>query len=437
MMVFMKYLKLGVVVTGCIVSAAFMLFHYTNVQADTNQEPMESQRRQVKPADSLVDSIGIHGQFEKYKTAHSNWDDQPNVDVYKDYLKPRLIELGIRHIRRFYKSTPEIDERIRDMHKKGLCFNFILDQRRNRTPVSQLVDQVASFGDAVESIEGPNEWDEGQTFDEWHPQLVAYCKDLYQAFRHDPRTAKIKILGPTLTGHTKGKLNFEAETDPLSDYVDYGSIHMYDPPVDHPRLTYWARAYKYRVSTYPHRPIIESETGYPTSKVKGGVSEIVQSKYILRKIFENFNAGIVKTYTYDMIDLANNPDDNESNYGLLRHDGTPKPAFIAERNLIRILNDQGKDFQIKPLDYTIKAESSDIRSTLLQKRNGEYWLALWLRVESHDTDIIRTVNLKLPKRYKVELYDPQIDTKSVKKLGNGSDFSVDVPDRIILLRIKD
>jgi hypothetical protein len=99
-----------------------------------------------------------------------------------------------------------------------------------------------------------------------------------------------------------------------------------------------------------------------------------------RLFFEYFRRKIARTFVYELLDEFEDPDheDREANFGLLRHDLTRKPAFLALRDTIDILEDPGPAFSPGSLDYSVVNEgTATLRETLLQKRDGTFYLAFW------------------------------------------------------------
>ncbi len=85
------------------------------------------------------------------------------------------------------------------------------------------------------------------------------------------------------------------------------------------------------------RPIVATETGWhnavnDANASQKGVSEEVSSKYIPRLFLEYFKRGVTRTFLYELMD-ERAKSDMENNFGLIRADGTPKPAFYALKNL--------------------------------------------------------------------------------------------------------
>jgi hypothetical protein len=71
---------------------------------------------------------------------------------------------------------------------------------------------------------------------------------------------------------------------------------------------------------------------------------------------------------------------------LLRNDLSEKPAFRAVKNLIAILSDKGPDFEPGSLNYVFDGSVDNIRQILFQKRDGDFYLLVWLEVPSWDVN---------------------------------------------------
>lgn len=138
-----------------------------------------------------------------------------------------------------------------------------------------------------------------------------------------------------------------------------------------------------------NKPIIATECGYHNAVREGtssqAVSEQASGKYLPRLFLEYFNRGIKRAYRHEFIDSKPNPkaDNSTYHYGLLRSDGSPKPDFIAIKNLITLLKDSDGgtgSFPLKSLDYNLRGNTNRVHHTLLQKRNGNFYLILWQEV---------------------------------------------------------
>lgn len=85
-----------------------------------------------------------------------------------------------------------------------------------------------------------------------------------------------------------------------------------------------------------------------------------------------------------LIDLPSGRPATDSAFGLLRQDYSAKPAYSALRNLLHLLSDPGPPFVGQELGFELAGDLSDLHHLLLQKRNGVFYLILWLEKPSYD-----------------------------------------------------
>lgn len=76
-------------------------------------------------------------------------------------------------------------------------------------------------------------------------------------------------------------------------------------------------------------PIWVTEVGFQTSTNDNGVSEAEQGDMLARSYLTLFAEGIDVVINYDFVDDGTNPADGEQNFGVLRQDLSPKPAYNA------------------------------------------------------------------------------------------------------------
>ena len=125
-----------------------------------------------------------------------------------------------------------------------------------------------------------------------------------------------------------------------------------------------------------------TEGGYHNIYQSGGLSEEAEGKYAGRMFAEFFRRGIYRTYWYELVDEGQ--PGPEGAFGLLRNNVSEKSAFRAVKNLIAILNDRGPDFKPDSLNYIFDGSVNNMREILFQKRNGDFYLMIWLEVASWD-----------------------------------------------------
>ncbi len=354
--------------------------------------PAESAPEEARSADSFVDSVGVN--------VHLNYFDT----VYSDIalVKSKLSGLGVRHIRAGGHLSDNADynralySRVQELETAGVRTTLGVDPRNlgTRTIDREKIGRLAELaGPALEGFEGPNELDISGRPD-WSGELRSYQKDLYEAVKSNPSTSDMPVIGPSLAHAHNAR-----EVGDISDRLDFGNMHPY-PGGHHPgtrALDDYNIANSRKMSA--DKPMMPSETGYHNAvRHTGGhkgVSERAASRYMPRLLLEHFNRNIPRTYAYELIDFK--PDDtganDQRNFGLLRNDGTEKPEFVALKNMLSLLDDPGPEFSTDSLDYSLEGDVEDVHQTLLQKRDGNFFLVLWQEVPSYDLDANKDVSV--------------------------------------------
>ena len=322
----------------------------------------------ARTADSFVDSIGVN--------THTYYDDTPYYEEFGT-VEQRLQELGVRHIREnLVPDRPDQYEMLNDLAAAGIKSTVILGSPEDGTSdLNELTSIVGTeLRGSVDAVEGPNEYDLFHGGPNWMSEVAAYQSQLYGSVKSDRSLSALPVVGPSLG-------NTNSDGSDISGSLDYGNIHSYpnaEPPEDNvTRLL--ATASEMSGS----KPVQATETGYHTALNWDGdhkpASEAAQAVYTPRLFLEYFRRGIVRTFSYELLDEFADPgrEESESNFGLLRNDLSPKPAFTALHNLISILADPGPSFAPGKLGYTVSGDQDDLHQLLLQKRDGSYYLALW------------------------------------------------------------
>lgn len=337
-------------------------------------------------ADDFVDSIGVNTHlFAEPSVYHQQ---------YNEIIKPKLLELGVRHIRD--KATPNTNgylDRLKELGNLGVRSTLFCDPRWiGPQKAADLVKELG-VGVVVDAVQGPNEYNlSGDS--NWVDVLRTYQSQLYQIFKADSATSRLPIVGPSMTSDAA----YQAVGD-LNPIVDYIGLHQYFAG-RHPGTSGWGDngygsinwyltvATKY--SNYGSKIPIVTETGYNntinTPSTNKGVPEAIAAKYIQRSLLELFNAGVKRSFLYEFIDYYYAPNDKEYNFGLLRNDGSEKPAFVALKNLIALLKNPGVDFTPGSLDYVLSGNTNNVHRLLLQKGDGKFYLILWQEVPSYDVN---------------------------------------------------
>jgi hypothetical protein len=389
----------------------------------------------TRSADAFVDSIGVATHLRYLDTAYSR---------YEAVIKPRLQELGVRHIRDGGKDTLMF-QKLNDLATLGIRSTLVMDPRDGITPDNVINEVITPVLPSIEAAEGPNEWDvqpqltyNGQPFPEGIRQ---YQTQLFNTIKNSPATSNIAVLMPSLA------IPFFAPQLGFLEPLDFGNMHSYAggnlPSQD--LDTKWLPLTRVVAGNY--KPIMATETGWHTAIAdpnpsQSPVSEAVAARYLPRLFLEYFNRAIQRTFAYELIDERPAPN-QENNFGLLRFDGSPKPAFTALQNLIGLLQDPGPSFQLEPLNYQLNGDLNLVHHTVLQKRDRRFYVILWQEVPSFNpptrTDInvppqSVTLTLQVPMQQAIA-YQPLISPAALWQQSNPTTLNVQVADHPLVIEL--
>ena len=395
---------------------------------------VESIEEQARPADALVDSIGVNVHLAYMDTSYRN---------YADVIKPRLQEAGIRHVRDGCPPAwnKEHMTRLNDLAAAGVRSLLICSPHSGT--IEQIVETIKQVSASVEAVEGPNEPDgagisyKGGRF----PKAAReFQDDLSAAIKRDPATRTLPVVVTSMSNpESAPKLG-------LLTSADFANTHSYADGGPPGFRWDW---YMARCRANCSRPIMATETGYHNAPnhTDGlwipGISEAAAGKYVSRLLPEYFVRGVVRTYLYELLDLRDNPRDAESNFGILRANGAPKPAFTAVKNMIALLADRGPPFTPGTLRFTISSKDASVRHLLLQKRDGRFALLLWQNTVAYDTKAKRdldvpaqtvVVGFEKPIQEARE-YIPLQGANAMREHTPGNRLTVEVPDHLLILEI--
>ncbi len=432
----------------------------------------------ARPADDFVESLGIVTHFH-----HPTYD--PHFDTI---LKPRILELGIRWIREStanYDTTtfPTHVQRLQTLSQSDIHFvltvheaDFLAD-----TPSAGFHAKMAQFLAANISIgafENENERDHLASYltptinpnnpyclqpglnniqnwlnrvscqnPDWREKLLHQAAALRKFLKSSPATRAIPVMAPSLV-HVKDYAtqtlltggNLLEEMRPLLSLTDIGTDHIYCFFGGH--STCFATQLAPYQQYFGSKPLWVGEMGYHTylgPEYTDGVTEIQQAKYLNRSLLEYFNANVEKVFIYELFDQGYPaaPTQKEGAFGLLRNDGSRKPAFTALRDLVGLLQDPGPTFTPGSLDITITGGGTTVQSALMQKRNGRFYLAVWNEVgRSTDTDASKTVSVQWDVSKNVNVYRHSQGSTAIATYNNVTNLSAfTVPDDVLVLEL--
>jgi hypothetical protein len=347
-------------------------------------------------ADSLVDHVGVCVHLSYLRTPYGDFDN---------LVRPRLLDAGIRHLRDGaltgggYGPDHEYYRRMRALAEDGLKFSLVVPDQNFPSiavPPEKLKDVFEWSGRSVAFFEGANEVN--LLHNTTWPDITRRCQQaMYEAIKTDPDLSSVGVLGPALAGIGPSPVML----GDVSAYVDYANWHTYSggrPPENLRGPGSLNEFLKAAEIVYPNRKMVITETGYHSAlDIPAGkhppTPEPIIARYIPRLLIWNFKAGIPRTYVYEFIDTHEpSTADAEANFGLIRHDETPKASYFALKNLLKLFSDSGPNFQPVNLAFTIVGADPDLQIVAFQKRNGVFLLATWLGVAAWDS----TARVDLP-----------------------------------------
>ena len=337
-------------------------------------------------------------------------------------------------------SSPNIVSRFQDLGANGIKLTAgCWPQNGNYTDASQCIAQANAIGPSViDAFDGWNEVDGGKAGPDWPTAWVKWETTLWQTYKANGTWASRPLYANSLA--------HAGSTDLLgnrSSILDYGNMHSY-PAAQMPSVVSnsWIPNWTQVAGS---KPLVVTETGYhtcPTCTNGNGVSLLAQSKYLGRLVFEYFNRDVRRTNIYELIDQGVSTTDREKNWGLIKNDGSIKPAFTTLKNIIALLEDPGSTFTPGRLSYSLSGALPTTHQTLLQKRDGKFYLVLWQEVSvwnvSSKSDIRNpddpvTLTLGTPASA-IRVYRPSAGLSPVQS-ASGSSISLAVPDDVTVVEV--
>jgi hypothetical protein len=306
----------------------------------------------AESAESFVESIGVNTHF-------GNAGDPKNAYANAQ-IGAKLAALGVRHIRDHSYNDVGV-QRVDALFKQhGIRATLVLGET-TRSPAD--IVKLLKAHPAYEAVEGLNEPDFAQrtykTFTDDrakgdYPATRAFQDELYAAMKADPKTKDIPVLSPAMGRSNRAKML-------LPIHFDIAAMHRY--------------AWEGKTAMEPgfglddaiadmktlrgDKPLWATESGYynePAAHPRA-VLEDVAGVYMPRLVGEFFWRGVARTYLYELADQGTDKAQREQNFGLLRHDMSEKPAYVALRNLLQLLkepkNAKAAPFTPAALEYTL------------------------------------------------------------------------------------
>jgi hypothetical protein len=394
---------------------------------------------QARSARAFGDSVGVNAYF--------SWNDT----AYGDFatVQARLRELGVRFVRDGLCPTCEYQvDRFKRLAAVGIKTHVIVGTLSGGS--TQMQQVLAAIRDrvpeAVVSVGPPNEPNlSGDPH--WIQHARDYQRELYLRVKSDPALAHLPVLGPAV-----GWPALPGDLGDLSAYLDRGNFHPY--PGGNPPFFNLESEQMKAAPLSGSKPLVATETGYHSDLgTTGGhlpASERAIGTYMPRLALEGFRGGVDRTYIFQLADPW--PDSqrppglslSENRFGLLRSDLSPKPSFIALRNLMRV-TDSASAPVASPGGVRLGLEGAgpDVRRLLLRSADGTYALVLWRGVSVWDPQARRDI-YPAPERVEVVLgepialarrFDPVSSDSEQQRWTNPRRIPVDLAGAPVVLRL--
>lgn len=375
----------------------------------------------------FIDSIGVNTHLPFL------WSDYADYRTVIDDLN----YLGISMVR---DSVPNGNSGANFKYLAEAGIKFDLGTQNVGSDFYSVMDRLETFvkqyPGSVIAIEGPNEVDrDGVTFHGLTGEAgaIAYQKALYSYVNNSSVLDDIPVWD--LTG-----------VDGQVTAADVENVHSYPYHGKQPndRLTLSTDVVK---SYADGTPYVYTEIGYYTMPGSGwgGVDQKTQAIYLVNTLFDSIRLGMDKVFIYQL--LEDGGSDFRDHFGLYDSNGNAKQAATAIHNLTTLLDDDGSNansFTTGSLNYQLHDMPDTAHSTLLQKGDGTFELALWNEDTIWDNDALREVGIgthevtiDLDHSYStIKVYDVIKGTSAIETFHNTSSITVDVGADPLLIEIQ-
>jgi hypothetical protein len=341
--------------------------------------------QQASSADSFVNSIGVG--------THMNYANTPYLNNWPQVFAD-LKASGIRHIRDGY-FDPNWGGIYTSRHQQlvqqaGILTNYVINY--NPGVSAQSIEQLSRETGDMELLEAPNECDlpggcgAGTSQTQSLNNMIAYLPMIQQA----GAALNVPVLGPSFAAWESYSM-----VGNISSLMTYNNMHFYFGGRN-PGHAGWG-GYDANGNSYgtfpfwadqgqidaPGVPEQITETGYQTTPgqlPQYWIPANVEAQYIARTYFLAYLHGFGRTYVYEFLDDPDSP-----NFGMIDGNLNPRPVYYEVKNLIGALADPGPYFAAGQLPYSVVGGDQTLNRLLLQKRDGSFWLILWLEQSAYDS----------------------------------------------------
>ena len=379
-------------------------------------------------ASTFYSSIGVNTHIDFSWTAYNNLSS----------VESALSYLGVANVRDSIDNPADPAKFAQLNADLGVKFDVYIAP--GSVSYAWQLQQIEANIGIISSVEGPNESDsESYSYNGLTGTAAAKAEQsaLYSAIKGDASASQVKVIessfGQTGTFSTIGAIG----------NADYGNAHIYFGTDNNPGWNGWIPTMEgLAQNVAPGKPVAVTETGYSTvTGSSNGVDDLVQAKYTLDDILDEFKSGAKVIDLYELVDEQASPGNVEDNFGLFNNNWTAKPAATAVHNLMAILKDTGSLANPGSLTYSLTGMPTAGNSELFEKSDGTFVLALWndTRLASATTgaDIAVApvmVTLTLAQTFStIDVYDPLSGSAPVQVASNAQTLQISLPDHPVLI----
>ena len=237
----------------------------------------------------------------------------------------------------------------------------------------------------VASVEWPNEHDISKD-PAWAPKLAAWGRDIYTKMKADPATRGIQVVGPWLVPRRPPARS--ATCLPTWMRATCTRTRVSCPARRRERMT----SERLRMASVSgSKPLVATEAEVhsvlsATGSLRGhGRDRGGQLHRPSPSSSTSSAASSGRTSSSCRTTSATRPVSGVQ-LGLLRHDGTPRPAFTAVKNLMALVGTKGPS-KLASLPYGISGDTSDLRHFAVAQADGSYLLFLWRTASVWNRDL--------------------------------------------------
>jgi hypothetical protein len=321
-----------------------------------------------------------------------------NTGSLQGQLENMILAAKIRHMRDTSMSTTLAE----DLYNRGGVRNMG-EAAGGCSVTSAQVDAFLATYPHAEAVEPANESDGCGN------GTITMTQTIYSTIHNNASYLARGVLatGPSLA-HPNDAANFAQNV--LAGSVDVGNVHMYQAgmnpegaggsafpngfkgdfpsgtPCGNSSVCYGALDAEW-LSGIPKSKVWTTEQGWnsrcgsnPNNSAWTPDSP-VNVAYAPRALLYSYWLGLGRSYDFTLQDFGNADGPNPGIFdclGLIHINGTPKPQWNSISNLLNLLDDPGSSFTVQPLGFAVTGNTSHVYTLLFEKRNGTYYVVLWL-----------------------------------------------------------